>query len=131
MRKEEKLKRFIPPQFKARAKELYNHEYKYRRLPPEETAYKTRLKFGNSDLALMIKTSEDRYWTNIDIETFYLPSIDLSSTAYPNFPTVRKSPAEGRKRDSKRLRSPGDSSPSQQAKKTQKTELKPHHHLDF
>ena len=90
MRKEAKLKRYIPPQFKDRSKQLYNKEYKYRRPAAGETIYKTRVKFGISDLILMIKTEseEERNWAYINIDQLELPPIDLSCTTYSNLSAV-------------------------------------------
>ena len=100
MRKDEdvRLVRYTPPQLQDRNDRIKDVEYQLR---IGENKYKTRIRNGVMDLILEKKNKDERAWTKVNVEN--LPPVDLSRTS--SQPSISISPAEGRKRNSKRPRS--------------------------
>lgn len=101
MRKDEddvRLVRYTPPQLLDRKDRLRDAEYQLRN---GDIKYKTRIRNGVTDLILEKKTKAERSWTKVNVEN--LPPVDFSRTS--SQPSISRSPAEGRKRNSKRTRS--------------------------
>ena len=101
MRKDEddvRLVRYTPPQLLDRKDRLRDAEYQLRN---GDIKYKTRIRNGVTDLILEKKTKAERSWTKVNVEN--LPLVDFSRTS--SQPSISRSPAEGRKRTSKRPRS--------------------------
>ena len=100
MRKDENvcLVRYTPPQLLYRNDRIRDVEYQLRN---GDIKYKTRIRNGVTDLILEKKTKDERTWAKVQVEN--LPPVDLYRTSSQQ--SISRSPAEGRKRNSKRTRS--------------------------
>jgi hypothetical protein len=82
---------YVPHQFYKRFQDVDNEAYKLRN---SDEKWKTKIKFGSTDLILLKKPRNGGIWTEVNIDN--LSPLDLHSTLQP--PTVSSSPPRGRKR---------------------------------
>ena len=101
MRSEVQVDIYVPKEWRTRYKALGKIAYDQRYPPQGEVKYKTRIRWGNTDLCILRKAPDVRYWSAMDITT-PLPPVDLCAVELPNH-----SPAPGRENRDKRPRSSG------------------------
>ena len=102
MRKESRVKTFIPREFKDRARAISELEYDLR----EREKCKTKVKMGLQDLQLFRKDRSGGKWELVPLVESDLPPVDLNLSQTPSS-TVSTSPAPGRpaqNRPEKRVR---------------------------
>ena len=118
MRKDEgvRLITYISPEFIERNRALVNSAYPLRYPEGGKEKLKTRIVYGDEDLILEARRLDERRFRKVHVEN--LPKIDLKRTSFP--PPVSKSPAEGRKRTTKRPHSPPSLSDNPRGTKTAK-----------
>ena len=82
---------YVPHQFYKRFQDVDNEAYKLRN---SDEKWKTKIKFGSTDLTLLKKPRNGGFWTEVNIDD--LSPLDLQSSLQP--PAVSSSPPRGRKR---------------------------------
>ena len=82
---------YVPHQFYKRFQDVDNEAYKLRN---SDEKWKTKIKFGSTDLILLKKPRNGGFWTEVNIDD--LSPLDLQSSLPP--PAVSSSPPRGRKR---------------------------------
>ena len=91
MRRDSRVKNYIPKQFMDRARALGEIEFKLR----EGDKFRTKIKMGNKDLELFKKERYGGKWELVPVATAELPPVDLSMSGSPSR-TETGSPAPGR-----------------------------------
>ena len=91
MRKESRVKTYIPRQFRDRARAISEFEYNLR----EVEKCKTKVKMGLKDLQLFKKARRGGKWEQVPLSDAELPPVDMGSSGSPSR-TVSTSPAPGR-----------------------------------
>ena len=92
---------WVPHQFYQRFRVIKDEEYKLRKSREE---WKTKIKFGTSDLVLMKRPKNGGSWSDVNLSDLPLPPIDILAGASSS----SESPPKGRSRKRTRLESSDD-----------------------
>ena len=107
MRKESRVKNYIPKQFRDRARAMGEFEFNLR----QEGNCRTKIKMGLHDLQLFKKEKYSKKWELVPLHGTDLPPVDLGSWGSPRAEST--SPPPGRpcqsRRDKRGRESPGTS----------------------
>ena len=79
MRRESRVKNYIPKQFMDRARALAEIEFKLR----EGDKFRTKVKMGNKDLELFKKEKFGGRWELVSVTTAELPPVDMGMSGSP------------------------------------------------